>query len=177
MLASPLQKVDPELEAWVQSTSVRTDPDAVNWIKEHLKTDPHILASKNSSSIDLSGFGKTKCTNNTVADDIDSPIYVLISFSVPTESWVNLSKEMEKVGGVFVLRGLPENSFKALSQKILLLNDLGVTIPIQINPKLFGEFDVKVVPTIIVRDGDKYDKISGNVSLSYALETIQKEAL
>lgn len=193
ILASPAQKSDPEAviwtkslkkpkptqESWVNPASTRTDPNTINWIKEHLKNDPQIMATKSGSSTDLSKFGKTKCTNNSVDDDVDSPIYVLISFSVPLESWVSLSKEMEKLGGVFVLRGAPENSFKTLSHKILSLNDFGVTAPIQIHPKLFSEFDVKVVPTIIVRNGDKFDKISGNISLSYALEKIatQKEGM
>ncbi len=78
-------------------------------------------------------------------------------------------RNLEKNGGVFVLWGIPEISFNALAHKVKELSDLGILAPIQVIPNLFTEFDVDSVPTFIFRDGEKYDKIVGNISLSYAL--------
>lgn len=100
----------------------------------------------------------------------ESPLRVFMSFSVPHNTWLNLSQELDKVGGVFVLRGLPDQSFQALAQRILKLKESGVNAPIQLDPAKFQDYAIRHVPSFVVAEEKSYDKIVGNVSLKFALE-------
>ena len=168
--AKSLQKENATQKDWVEKVSKRTDTDSINWVKEHLKNDPQLATLKANAVEKSDQYRKKKCFNGPMPEEVTPAVYVFISFSLPLESWVSLSSELEKVGGVFVLQGIPDNSFSALSKNILLLNDLGIKVPIQINPLLFQEFDIHAVPTILVQEEEKHDKITGNISLFYALQ-------
>ncbi len=157
----------------------KTDAEAVKWLKEHLK---ECLASKrllknpledyleNSSSKTCQG-----CSSEDLSLEEPASLYVFMSFSLEDGLWLQFSKELEKIGGTFVLRGLPKNSFKELAYRIFDLQEKGVNAPIQIHPKLFQEYEIQLVPTIAVTDGSRYDKISGNLSLKCALEKMSEK--
>lgn len=85
------------------------------------------------------------------------------------ESWKDFSREMEKTGGVFVLRGIPSGSFEAFAMKVMELRQAGVSAPIDIDPDRFEEFEVVAVPTFVLR-GMKNDRTAGNLRLSASLE-------
>ena len=102
-------------------------------------------------------------------------VLVLMSFSIPDTAWISLSKELEKMGGVFVLRGLPEQSFQLLASRILKLKEQGVNAPIQIDPKSFLDYEINQVPTIVVVEEKIFDKVSGHVSLKFALEKMAQQ--
>ena len=88
-----------------------------------------------------------------------------------------MSKELEKEGGVFVLRGLPNNSFSELAAKLLSLKKSGVNAAIQLNPIFFQTHQITNVPAFIVKAGDEFNKISGNISLKSALEKMLLKGL
>lgn len=154
---------------WVEKITERTDPEAMQWIKEKLTKDKQLEILRNAASESLQLTTK-KCSTVTEPVETDIPLYVMISFSVPDSAWVSLSNAMETCGAVFVLRGLPDNSFKELSKKIQHLNHLGVKAPIQINPKHFSDYQITHVPTFLIIEDDTHRKISGNISLAYAIE-------
>lgn len=99
-----------------------------------------------------------------------SGIKVFISFSVPLETWRDFSNQMEKIGGVFILRGIPGNSFETLAEEILTLRKEGIYAPIDIDPNAFELYRIHSVPTILLEDGKRYDKVIGNVRLDTALQ-------
>lgn len=94
-----------------------------------------------------------------------SSLLVFISFSVPLESWKDWSKEIEDRGGVFVLRGLPFNSFVSFAQKVKEMRNSGVTAPITIDPEAYQKYDIMVVPSLVLRRGEDYDKVTGNIRM------------
>jgi conjugal transfer pilus assembly protein TrbC len=100
---------------------------------------------------------------------------VFMSFSVPEQVWLSLSNELEKVEGTFVLRGLPNQSFQALASQILHLKEKGVKATIQLDPKRFLEYDILQVPSIVVAEGKIFDKLSGDVSLHFALQKMAEK--
>jgi conjugal transfer pilus assembly protein TrbC len=144
----------------------RADPEAILWIKRQLKADLS-LKEKRDEQIPLQ-----KC--NVVVEASDPQLYVMISFSVPDEVWASLSQAMASKKAVFVLRGLPCDSFKELSRRIQRLNDLGVQAAIQINPQLFTEYQIERVPTFLMLKDSKYKKVSGNISLACAIEKMEE---
>jgi len=161
------------LDVWFTKTQ-RIDEEAVQWLKGHLKER---LANENLFTNplreDLKDHSSKECQtcgSENLSLDESSTLYVFMSFSLEDQLWVQFSQELERVGGVFVVRGLPQNSFKELANRIFDLQKKGVNAPIQIHPILFRECDVLLVPTIAVVDGNRYDKISGNLSIKHALE-------
>lgn len=110
------------------------------------------------------------------APNIDEKgILVFMSFSIPDQTWIELSKSLEGEDAVFVLRGIPENSFSELIKKVKGLKEKGVSTTIQINPKQFERYQVEHVPTFVKFSGEAFDKLSGNVSFSYFLSRVEEE--
>ena len=76
-----------------------------------------------------------------------------------------------------VLRGLIDNSFVKTQKR---LQDL--QIECEIDPPLFDRFQIKHIPTFIHTEPGNYekgvvplhDRLKGNVSVSYALETFKE---
>jgi conjugal transfer pilus assembly protein TrbC len=116
---------------------------------------------------------KKQCLNSLNSDlfiSQDWKLLLFISFSVPETAWMSLSQELEKYGGTFVLRGLPNQSFQELASRILKLKEKGVNASIQLDPKSFLAYEINQVPAIVIAEDRIFDKLSGHVSLKFALE-------
>ncbi len=100
---------------------------------------------------------------------------IFMSFSVPLESWKDLSGQLEMTDGFFVLKGFPDNSFEEGTLKIMELRTKGVNAPIDIDPAAFEEFEIDSVPAIVLEDGKKTDTIQGNLRLDAALREIAEK--
>ena len=105
----------------------------------------------------------------------EESLTVFMSFSLSDQVWIEISKVMEKVGGRMVIRGLPQNRFVELSRKIQDLSCQGVKATIQIHPKLFQQHNIEQVPVFLVSEETKHDKLSGNVSLAFALDVMAQK--
>jgi conjugal transfer pilus assembly protein TrbC len=99
-------------------------------------------------------------------------LMVFMSFSVPLESWKDWSYALERRGGVFVLRGLPENSFQTLAQKVKELRDAGINAPIYIDPDACERYRIEMVPSIVFAEGEKFHKIVGNIRMEKAFDLL-----
>jgi len=120
---------------------------------------------------------KKKCRffDSVLLEDADHSLLVAMTFDLPDSVWVELSPQIEKLGGAFILRGLPENSFSILANKLKALSEKGVSANINIDPKAFEEYSILSAPSFIAKDKRGVDKISGNITLSYALEKMAFE--
>lgn len=124
---------------------------------------------------------KTKSTDvNRVA-----PL-VFISFSMPEKLINEYIAEAKLYDGILVLKGLINNSFKETIKKLHKIGNKD-KLSIIIHPHLFKLYDITKVPTIVVSknnirciakydecdDSYEYDKISGSITIQYALEKIR----
>ncbi|MFI5342794.1 MAG: type-F conjugative transfer system pilin assembly protein TrbC [Chlamydiales bacterium] len=156
-----------EEDSWIKQAAARSDPEAVAWLKEHLLEFSPVKAGELS-------IENGSCSNESELF-IDPKLFVFMSFSIPDVIWISLSHELEKVDGVFVLRGLPQQSFRELAAKILSLKEKSVSAPIQLDPKQFQAYQLTSVPAFIVTEDEQFDKVTGNVSLKFALELMAKK--
>ncbi len=105
-----------------------------------------------------------------------SELFVFVTLGMSDENLKTLSQQAQALGGVLVIRGLVNNSFKDTHKR---LKDLA--IPIDIDPTLFERFEVTRVPTIVlaeIKEGkltNSHDKVRGNISLRSALELFAME--
>lgn len=105
--------------------------------------------------------------------DTEDQILVFVSFSMPNLSLKELSKQAGKFHARLVLRGLHEGSFKKTAKKILEIDKNGLQI--DIDPELFKEYQIKQIPTfVLIKNGNEVSRLSGNVSLEYAKEELEK---
>jgi conjugal transfer pilus assembly protein TrbC len=117
-------------------------------------------------------------------------LLVFVTLSMPKESLKRLSQQTEAAGGVLVLRGL-KGSLKETARAV---REISETASWQINPPAFTRYSIKAAPSfVITRDAQQYQAstsknedgcappqsfiaISGDVSLNYALEAIERES-
>lgn len=95
---------------------------------------------------------------------------IFISFSMPTNELVYLDKTARKLGAKLVIRGLKNNSFKETFAFIHSLSDQAMVV--DIDPKAFEKFEVNQVPSFVINEGDRFDKLTGNVSIAHVLKEI-----
>jgi conjugal transfer pilus assembly protein TrbC len=153
----------------LQRQSQQQEQEEIEQIKEIIISQ---LGLKQPSNYEIasSNFQEQcfKCSSEQLFQD--PQVLVFMSFSIPDDTWIGLSPELEKVGGTFVLRGLPDQSFQALASRILKLKEQGVNVPIQLDPKSFLKFEITQVPSMVVVEEQNFDKVSGLISLKFALE-------
>ena len=116
----------------------------------------------------LSGFDKIK--QNSCALEKQDGLHIFISFSMPKTLLKQYDDIAKKIGAKLVLRGFKNNSFKETINYIQEISSQGIAI--EVNPVLFQKFSVNVVPSFVLSDGEKFDKLVGNVSINYALEKL-----
>ena len=115
-------------------------------------------------------------------DNSETTLKVFVSTSMSVPLLTSYGKMAKKYGAVLVLKGLPEGSWRKLSDLISELNkEDGDAITIQIDDTAFDEFGITRVPSfVLVREEnifednkDKvtvFDKITGNIGIRRALE-------
>ena len=115
---------------------------------------------------------------------------VFVSTSMPEQALKRIIADTSAAGGVVVFRGFPGNSGKAFIAALSRVVEKDQQFAsIGIDPRLFRAFDVTAVPTMVVSSTDftpcdgltckttppPFDRIEGNVTVRYALETFAGE--
>lgn len=120
--------------------------------------------------------------DNKMNKVIGYPLMIFVSASMPQQSLKDLMIQARKYGGVLVFRGVI-GSLRNTQQYLAALSKENVSA--LIDPRLFEMFQVKIVPTFVVLNKatsncqgngcdltPMHDRISGNITLYYALEQI-----
>ncbi|MXZ13670.1 MAG: type-F conjugative transfer system pilin assembly protein TrbC [Candidatus Dadabacteria bacterium] len=112
-----------------------------------------------------------------------SRLFYFFSLSMPHTSLREAAQESAAAGAVMVLRGLSGGDLRKTASRISQL--IGKTeTEAWIDPLLFECFSVGLVPQIVLAygqptgtdcEGTRYVKVSGDVSLPYALGLMEKE--
>ncbi|WP_068470627.1 type-F conjugative transfer system pilin assembly protein TrbC [Candidatus Protochlamydia phocaeensis] len=163
--------------SWDQPALQGSDQEVQDWLKQQLREKKQELGltPNRSPSHEISRGQCQKCLAAKPNEDIEFPLVVFMSFSMPEAVWLALGQEIEKLNGIMVLRGVPNNSFKELANRLLKLKQNGLNATIQIHPQLFEQYNIDQVPCFLVRDKESLDKVFGNISLKFALELMAKK--
>jgi len=121
-------------------------------------------------------------------------LYVFVSFSMPEITLKRLLTQTSQIEASLILRGLIDDDMGKTKTRIaqLLEADENGHTRIQggfaIDPTLFERFDIQQVPTFVLTDTPaprckdagcddvSYARLSGDTTLQYALQTMQREA-
>ena len=107
----------------------------------------------------------------TFSYNLYAGILIFVSHSMNDEALKAYFKEAQLNGGTLVMRGLINNSFTETKAKCEELK-----IAYDINPILFDDFKIEVVPVIIEQKGEIVKKITGHISLIEALKIFHEES-
>lgn len=177
---SAQKAVTPEYQAAAEKLQAKT---------EELKLNNNKVAATSEEQINLSSIVNRYSNKIQEARNAKSKInrlLIFVSLSMPKQSLNQLSSQAKKAGGVLVLRGLVNNSWKETAAALMAVNKQGIAL--SIDPRLFKIFNVQAVPSFVVLPNDEHpcptgkcsyspvaDIISGDISLEYALEAISSE--
>jgi conjugal transfer pilus assembly protein TrbC len=103
------------------------------------------------------------------------PVQVFISFSMPPQSLQSWVQQARRIHAPLLLRGLVDHSLTATVLKLrpLLKGGGGINL----DPVAFQTFHITQVPAVLVSCGKDFEVVYGNVSLSYALQTIAQRGI
>ena len=118
----------------------------------------------------------------------DGPRFIAFaSTSMPPDALKAMIEDVPKAGGVVVFRGLTRGSAAAMTAALSRVLAPGERHDgVGIDPRLFRAFQIEAVPAYVVTSSDfdlcdgfdcvsavpPFDRISGNVTAAYALDTI-----
>ena len=115
-----------------------------------------------------------------------APLFIAFaSLSMPEEALSKMIEDTTKAGGVVVFRGFSAGNPQGFIQGIRKVVDQAGASNVAIDPRLFRSFGVDRVPTYVALSSDfepcdqldcvtappPHDRIAGNVSVSYVLES------
>lgn len=159
-------------QEWLSGLSQHPQDEAIQWIRQKLKQEKKQLGIWSPHTPLPIEKKCRECLQAEVKEDSESPFLVFMSFSVPDDVWLSLSKELESIGGLIVLQGIPNNSFKDLAGHLFRLKNKGMNATVQLHPQLFNQYEVSQVPSFVLREGSSFDKVAGNISVGYALNVM-----
>jgi type-F conjugative transfer system pilin assembly protein TrbC len=133
-------------------------------------TEAQAIVDEYRSTHANNGTCKGKCPSFQPTSDFEPSLQVCMSFSVPIQVWKDLNEDLIRHQGVFVVKGLPNNSFQAFAERVLAFRKQGITAPIRIDPKLFDRLKVNQVPLFVVKKKDETHTVSGTVTIPYVLD-------
>ena len=143
-----------------------------------------------AGAVDFDEMIQAATANLKEAQGTAPQFMVFVSTSMPEQALKRIIADTSAAGGVVVFRGFPGNSGKAFIAALSKVVEKDQQFAsIGIDPRLFRAFDVTAVPTMVVSSSDftpcdgltckttppPFDRIEGNVTVRYALETFAGE--
>jgi len=164
--------------SWIKELATQADTLAKTHQEEAQSIVAGVLANQHKSCTAAKVLAQkgNEIARKTLEPSEDEARYpkllVFVSFSMPPVTLKTLGSQVNAVGGNLVLRGLVNGGFKETAEKLKELQE-----EIIIDPTLFEAYGITLVPTFVLRSestrkvkNGSYDRLSGNVSLEYALE-------
>lgn len=105
-------------------------------------------------------------------------LMVLVSIGMPMATLQSLAEQLSRVGGKLVFRGMVNNSFRQMTDKLKELGHEAL-----IDPTLFDRLKISQVPTFvhfknspgISNDVGLHDRLTGHVSLHFVLDQFARQ--
>jgi type-F conjugative transfer system pilin assembly protein TrbC len=112
-------------------------------------------------------------------------LQIFVSGSMSKALLKDYAREASIYGGVLVFRGLPDGSMLKLLKLVSDISEENYSAAMQIDDQSFENYAIDVVPAIVLSQGEDFgiisnkipghDKMSGNISIEYALECFAKD--
>lgn len=108
-------------------------------------------------------------------------IRLLVSLGIPTLVLRQYVRQAQRLHIPLVIRGMYKASMQATGKRVYKILHPAHEVPLKsgvmIDPVWFSRYHVKVVPTLVVVSGSSMSRVSGNLSLTSLLLTIQQHSV
>ena len=104
-------------------------------------------------------------------DDSDKFLY-FVSFSIPDDGIIAMTKDAKSYGFTPVIRGLIDNDYTTTAKKVFKLTQVDKNFGVAIDPFYYREFNIKAVPALVVKCKQGYDVIYGSLPVKEDLNKI-----
>ena len=170
-------------------------PDADRIGSQAIPQPPRVEPQRSAIDIEALARGKVQLPNaGSTSGAAPAPLRIFITLDMPRASLQLLTDQAARAGAVLVLRGLKSQSMR---QTVAVVQELigNRTVAWVIDPEAFTRFAVRQAPTFVLTLNDaasdaandtqrgcnagcatpaSFVSVAGDVSLDYALETIQR---
>lgn len=115
-------------------------------------------------------------------------LLVMVSLSMPRETLERIADQAERAGATLVFRGLKGESMTRMGEEVQRILG-GRNVAVAIHPPAFQQFSVSRVPVVVIarpeaghvlENGcsrtETFVKVTGDVSLDYALDYIERKS-
>jgi len=154
-----------------------TNDDDLDWAKG-------VAASHQTQSMKhLQEMMQTEGFDQNLRDSVLKPrpvLQIFVSNSMPRQLLKAYAREASRYDGVLVFRGLPQGSFRRITDLVMDISDKNQPCAMQIDDEAFTGFGIRSVPAIVLskpvsmfdeqKGADKFDKVYGNITIKAALE-------
>ena len=100
---------------------------------------------------------------------------VFISSSMPSKSIQQWAIQADKLGAQLIMRGFVNNSFK---ETVILARELFSNHRVggfNVDPFKFKQYEIEMVPAVVLDVGGGVDKVQGDIGLIEALKIIKMQ--
>ncbi|MEG6138988.1 type-F conjugative transfer system pilin assembly protein TrbC [Enterobacter kobei] len=104
---------------------------------------------------------------------------VFVSFSMPPDELKQRVQDAAALNIPVVIRGMVNGDMRATANAVARLVKESNTGGVQIDPTTFRKYNISAVPVLIVacgNQGDKVDRLQGDLTLHQALKRVAEEA-
>ena len=102
-------------------------------------------------------------------------LIIFISSSMPAKSIQQWAIQADRLGATLAIRGFINNSFKdtvIFAQKLFSKHQIG---GFNVDPFKFKQYEIEIVPAVVLEGSGKIDTVCGDIGLFEALEIIKKQ--
>jgi len=100
-------------------------------------------------------------------------ISVFVSFSMPETLLLATIKDAAAHNSPVIFNGLYQDSMQQMAVKIFELAKAAPNASFQIDPIAFRHYHIDRVPAFVIKQGDSFDVLRGNLTLSRVLEEVK----
>ncbi|EGV5523656.1 type-F conjugative transfer system pilin assembly protein TrbC [Salmonella enterica] len=100
------------------------------------------------------------------------PAIYFVSLGIPREGLLLMLNDARRYNIPPTIRGLVNNDMRQTAAMMFELNKQGNDVGVQIDPTLFAEYNIRVVPALVVTCPGHHDVIRGSLPLRQALEKV-----
>lgn len=176
-LANQFSEVNTEDQEWARGLVTQTLKLTIEGIKQKYLALQRMLGVVSDELSDEEGL-----------EELFKPtpiIRVFVSSSMSKQLLTSYAKEAEKYGAVLVFKGLPNGSWRELSELVHSILGDSDKVALQIDDEAFARFGISTVPSFVLssdfRDNWQeeklglFDKVNGNVGIRGALTLMAEQ--
>ncbi|EDV0839727.1 type-F conjugative transfer system pilin assembly protein TrbC [Salmonella enterica subsp. enterica serovar Havana] len=151
--------------------------DALDALKENLNRNPSAVPGLPAAQQDLINRlqGNIAAQTTTMGDKDTFPAIYFVSLGIPREGLLPMLKDARRFNIPPTLRGLLNNDMRQTASAMFELSKEDKDAGVQIDPTLYSQYHITVVPALVVTCPGHYDVIRGSLPLQTALEKVAEQ--